>query len=109
LNAIREICDRIQGKAPKGAKRSSKWRSTRKRFMARADGCSICSRKRRIEAHHVIPFHLAPDLELEFSNLIALCRRCHLFVGHLGAWQRINLVVESDAAHWRAKMREGAR
>ena len=67
-------------------------------------GCAVCSRKRTLEVHHIIPFHVAPDLELNPSNLMALCRRCHLFVGHLGNWRRFNMAVQSDAVHWHVKM-----
>jgi 5-methylcytosine-specific restriction endonuclease McrA len=66
--------------------------------------CEICNRKKGLEAHHIVPFHIAPDLELKPNNLMALCRRCHLFVGHLGGWQRFNINVETDAMLWRAKM-----
>ena len=69
--------------------------------------CEICNRKRGLEAHHVVPFHVAPDLELNVDNLIALCRRCHLFVGHLGAWRRVNVSVWSDAKYWRFRMEGG--
>jgi 5-methylcytosine-specific restriction endonuclease McrA len=104
VNPLQTLTDRLQGKAPPGAKRSPRWRKVRKRVLAGANGCSVCSRKRGIEAHHIIPFHLAPDLELDPKNLIALCRRCHLFVGHLGAWSRTNLTVRTDAAFWRLKI-----
>ncbi len=103
MNVIKTLTDRIQGKAPKGAKRASGWSSFRKRFMAGRD-CAVCSRKKGLEAHHIIPFHLAPDLELSDQNLICLCRRCHLFLGHVGAWARFNPMVEVDAATWRMKM-----
>jgi len=104
MNVIKTLTDRIQGKAPKGAKRSSGWSSFRRTFMDRNPECAVCSRKKGLEAHHVIPFHLAPDLELSDENLLALCRRCHLFVGHVGAWARFNPVVKVDAVAWRMKM-----
>jgi hypothetical protein len=50
-----------------------------------------------------VPFHVAPELELEDNNLIALCRRCHLFVGHLGSWSRVNVSVLADSRYWQAR------
>ena len=72
--------------------------------MRSVDRCAVCPRSRGLEAHHIVPFHIAPDLELEAGNLMALCRRCHLFVGHLGAWKRCNFTVESDAIFWRSRI-----
>jgi len=108
MNVVRTLCDRVQGKAPKGKKRAPSWSRFRKRYIAAIGRCEICARKRGLEAHHIIPFHIAPDLELNTGNLIALCRRCHLFVGHLGSWQKFNVSVVSDAVTWRVKM-EGDR
>jgi 5-methylcytosine-specific restriction endonuclease McrA len=107
LNPIRTILDRVQGKAPPGAKRSPKWSAHRRRYMKLVSRCEICPRKIGLEAHHIVPFHLAPDLELQSDNLIALCRRCHLFVGHLGSWRDVNISVLSDAKYWRFRMEGG--
>ena len=106
----RDIADRVQGKAPKNARRSSRWRKVRDEFL-RGRCCEICGGKRFLVAHHEIPFHLAPDLELEPSNLIALCEakrygiNCHLLVGHVGNWQRCNVNARADVAYWRVKIR----
>lgn len=103
MSAIRTILDRVQGKAPKGARRSPHWSAYRKHFMQQHPECASCLRKSE-EAHHIVPFHVAPDLELNPTNLIAMCRRCHLFVGHLGSWRRVNFSVAMDAAYWKARM-----
>lgn len=58
----------------------------------------------------MVPFHEAPELELEPSNLMTLCERkkyginCHLLVGHLGDYRRINPDVHGDAETWRTKL-----
>lgn len=76
--------DRIQGKAPKGAKRSSQWRKVREKHIKENPRCAICGLKTKLEVHHKIPFHYAPDLELEIDNLVTLCENkkwginCHL-------------------------------
>ena len=107
MNPIRTILDRVQGKAPPGAKRSGKWAGVRRRYMKAVGYCEICERKKGLEAHHIIPFHVAPDLELHQENLMSLCRRCHLFVGHLGSWRKVNISIKSDAKYWRFRMEGG--
>jgi len=101
---IRTLLDRVQGKAPAGARRAGGWSAFRRQFMQMRPICEVCGRKRGLEAHHVIPFHVAPDLELEIHNLVALCRRCHLLIGHLGGWSRVNLDVLADVTALRFKI-----
>ena len=105
---LEQLLDRIQGKAPPGARRSGQWRRVRAEHLARQSECVVCGRTRRLTAHHVIPFHIAPDLELEPANLITLCEgwgalNCHLIFGHLGRWPSVNETVRSDAAAWRIR------
>jgi hypothetical protein len=66
--------------------------------------CEICGRERTLEAHHVVPFHVAPDLELVEENLVALCRRCHLLIGHCGGWARVNPSIKIDVVWLAAKI-----
>jgi hypothetical protein len=50
--------------------------------------------------HHIHPFHLYPNLELEPSNLLTLCEtggNCHIMLGHLKNWKSYNLGVRKDA------------
>jgi hypothetical protein len=72
--------------------------------------CVVCGGSRKVVAHHIISFHIAPDLELDPTNLIALCEgkktlNCHLIFGHLGNFRKINPSVLSDAAQWSVKLR----
>ena len=89
------IIDRVLGKTP-GRKRSSKWRKTRQDFLRYNLRCMSCGGTKKLEVHHIVPFHEDPSLELEPTNLMTLCRRkkygisCHLFVGHKGNWRLIN-------------------
>jgi len=107
---FKHIKDRIEGKAKKGAKRSSKWRKVRKKHLALHPECFICRSKKNLEVHHIIPFHIAPDKELDPKNLITLCENkkyginCHLLVGHLGNYQNINPNVLLDATLWKMKL-----
>jgi len=110
LNFWETIKDRVQGKAPKGAKRSGKWRKVRKAHLAKFPRCAVCGLKSKVEVHHVIPFHLAPDQELNPDNLTTLCENkkwgitCHLLVGHLGNYRRVNPGVKADSYYWRIKL-----
>lgn len=85
--------DFIQGKAPLGSKRSSQWKRVRSEHLLLHGFCMACGGKEKLEVHHIIPFHIAPDLELVPSNLMTLCEskkkgiNCHLFVGHRGDYK----------------------
>ena len=100
------IRDRIQGKAPKGAERSDGWRQVRKDFIKlhKGRGCWICPRKTGLEVHHNTPFHVAPDLEEDPSNLSVLCHRCHLIFGHLGDYKSVNTEIENDIVLWSTRI-----
>ena len=103
--------DLAQGKAKLGQKRSSKWSKVRKKHLAENPKCFICEGTTSLEVHHIIPFQLAPEFELESSNLLTLCERkkyginCHLLVGHLGNYRRINPHVLEDASLWNRKIK----
>jgi hypothetical protein len=108
---LQHLKDVITGKAPIGKKRSARWAGVRKAFLAKNPRCAVCGGTQKLEAHHIQPFHLKPELELEPSNLIALCEakkngvNCHQFAGHLGSFRSINTSVVADAAAWNAKLR----
>jgi hypothetical protein len=108
--AITFIIDGILGKRPKGAKRSKDWSNVRKQFLEKHGSCAVCGSKTNLEVHHKQPFHLAPELELEESNLITLCERkkyginCHLLIGHIGNYKKANSEVEIDAETWNKKL-----
>lgn len=78
----------------RGDLRSSKWPTVRKHHIAKEPVCQYCGNTDELEVHHMAPFHLHPDRELDDSNLITLCeystRECHLKQGHLGNWKEFN-------------------
>jgi hypothetical protein len=80
-----------------GTPRSSHWSTFRINFL-RGRSCSGCDSTRELEAHHIVPFHIDPDRELDVDNLIPLCRECHYQIGHLRDWQTANPHVRDDAA-----------
>lgn len=112
---LKRLKDRLQGKAPKGAKRSSQWRMVRAEHLQSHPTCALCGGKRKLEVHHVVPFHVDPSLELSPVNLITLCEAkalgitCHQFMGHLGNYRLFNPNVLGDAEQWRGKLAAARR
>ena len=111
MSFLSKIKDRIQGKAPKGAKRSSRWRKVRAAHLEANPECACCESRTKLEVHHIIPFNLAPDLELDPNNLITLCENkkygvnCHLLFGHLGNYKRANPTVKEDVIIWNMRVK----
>jgi 5-methylcytosine-specific restriction enzyme A len=74
--------------------RSPQWREVEREHLKRQPKCQWCDKILGLQVHHIVPFHIAPELELEPSNLITLCEAkpqcCHLMRGHMGCWKRIN-------------------
>lgn len=91
-----------------GKKRSDQWPKTRKAHLKLQPACVVCGDKKDPQVHHVKPFHLHPELELELSNLITLCegmeRNCHRLFGHLDNFKSINVNARRDAKAWSVKI-----
>jgi len=92
----------------KDSDRSPKWPATRRKFLKTVkDGCAACGAKQGLQVHHIKPFHSFPKLELDPTNLIALCEvtgglECHQTLGHGGSFHKFNPTVREDAAALRA-------
>jgi hypothetical protein len=67
-----------------------RWRKTRKAHIQRECCCQMCGLERKLEVHHIKPWHLAPELRYEETNLITLCRECHYRFGHYLNWKHFN-------------------
>lgn len=106
INPIEVIGDRIVGKVPLNKRRSPKWGKVRAAYLKEHPGCEVCGGKVGLEVHHKTPFFLKPELELEESNLITLCRknRCHLNFGHLFSFRSYNSTCEKDCSAWHNKI-----
>lgn len=92
-----------------GKKRSSGWAKVRAAFLKTHKLCAVCRKSKKLEAHHIVPFHIYPKGELDPGNLIALCEadphfNCHLLFGHLGNFKGWNPHVRHDAISWREKL-----
>ena len=83
-----------------GVTRSPQWGKVRRAWLLAHDRCACCSTKNDLEVHHIVPVHVDPTRELDGTNLVTLCRRCHLFVGHLGDWESWNVQVLEHAQVW---------
>jgi hypothetical protein len=95
---IERITDAWQGKAPFSAKRSSEWSRVRKEFLEKNPVCACCGGTKKLQVHHIQPFHSHPELELEESNLI--------LVGHLGWFKNVNNHVVEDSELWNGRLQE---
>lgn len=110
IGLITRIKDRLAGKAPGGARRSSQWPKARAAHLALWPSCALCGGETALEVHHVVPFHRDASKELDPTNLITLCEsgrggvNCHLFAGHLGNYKSDNPTVVDDAGQWRLKV-----
>jgi 5-methylcytosine-specific restriction protein A len=83
------------------SKRSPRWNEVRDTYIKTHSNCAACGSTKNLQVHHVIPFHLHPELELDTSNLITLCMdtgECHLNVGHGGSFRFYNENVKLDSA-----------
>lgn len=77
--------------------RSSGWSKVRKEVIQRDKACRVCGKKKNLQVHHIVPFHILPQRELDKNNLVTLCGRCHLLIGHKDNWKDYNLNVATDA------------
>jgi len=91
--------------------RHPRWPSLRATHLKTHLACAACGGKKKLEVHHVQPFHLKPLLELDPGNLITLCdkRGCHFAFGHLYDWKSWNVGVVKAAAGWLALVRTRPR
>ncbi len=87
-----------------GSVRSPKWSEIRNKWVKENPLCAVCSTKKDCEVHHVQPYHLHPDLELNPQNFITLCRPHHYIFGHFMNWSSFNKDVRADAELWKQKI-----
>jgi hypothetical protein len=88
--------------------RSTEWPKVRAAVLRHNPNCAACGSDREMNVHHIEPYHTAPELELDRTNLIPLCRTCHFFLGHdpdgpdgpqKPDWKKANPNVKRDAAN----------
>ena len=101
----------LRGRAKRqGAKRSPHWSTVRDAHLEFEPTCQACDGTKKLQVHHIRPFHLHPELELAPGNLITLCEKrghdCHFVFGHFHNWSLFNPTVKSDSAGYLAKHRK---
>jgi 5-methylcytosine-specific restriction endonuclease McrA len=84
-----------------GLARSPEWPAVAREHLLHEPACTVCGHEGEgLQVHHIKPFHLFPQLELDPNNLITLCeirgRDHHLLLGHLDDWESYNLNVRED-------------
>lgn len=82
----------------KTATRSGGWRKVRKQHLLENNTCICCGKVKGLEVHHIEPFHINPELELDPKNLVTLCRKHHFTFGHLEYWKSYNVAVKELSA-----------
>lgn len=86
--------------------RSPGWKDLRDEFVEEHPRCECCGSKEDLEVHHIWPVHLFPQWELEWWNLMTLCRTCHFLFGHLKDWASYNESVVVDVKRMRKRIQE---
>ena len=85
-----------------GGDRSSQWPKVRAAHLKAHPCCAVCGTRKDVQVHHIKPFHIKPELELDPNNLVTLCTskywgfNCHLAVGHGGNFRYENANVLED-------------
>ena len=79
-------------------KRSPKWPIVRSQHLDKYPSCAACGSIKNLEVHHIEPFSVSPDKELDPTNLITLCsKNCHFYIGHLMDYTSWNIDVIKDS------------
>lgn len=92
-----------------GSVRSPQWPGVRATHLASNPTCIVCGGTGGLQVHHVRPFHVHPELELDPNNLVTLCTtngtlNCHIRFGHLDNFKnKWNPNIKVDAEMWRKR------
>lgn len=85
--------------------RSGKWKTVRKNHLINNPECAACGRKNNLEVHHIEPYQLNPERELDPTNLITLCDDyCHFVFGHLMDYRSWNVNVVEDCKRYKEQI-----
>ncbi len=89
-----------------GAPRSPKWGALRNRFVKENPFCAGCGDIKDLTVHHIIPFHVRKDLELDECNLVSVCNDCHWNICHLRDWRMVNSHCLDDLLAYKIRYAE---
>ena len=110
MSILKNILELAKIKKPKH-KRSSKWPKVREEHLKLNPTCAVCGGIDSVEVHHIIPFSVNPELELDKNNLVTLCESashgiiCHMCIGHNGNYKDNNTNVLKDAEYIREMLK----
>lgn len=95
------------------ADRSPHWPTLEREIIAAHPFCAASGVETHLQVHHIKPFHLHPELELEPKNLIVLTANpsgnFHFWLGHLGDWHSFNAHVVDQAAEFLKQVKRRTR
>jgi 5-methylcytosine-specific restriction enzyme A len=90
--------------------RSDGWPAVRRAHILKESRCMACGGVTHLEVHHLWPFHLYPERELDPTNLITLCeqpgRFCHLVFGHYYDFKKFNPHCREDVLWWSTRLHD---
>lgn len=75
------------------------WRRARNLYILGHNHCEMCGTDKKLEVHHVVPYHVSVQLRYDQANLITLCRECHFRFGHGRNWHKSNSDVRNLCKH----------
>lgn len=114
MSILKNILELTKIKKPK-YKRSNKWPKVREEHLKLNPACAVCRGTDQLEVHHIVPFHINQELELDPNNLITLCESashgiiCHMCIGHNGNYKDNNTNVLKDAEYIRNMLKRKDR
>lgn len=79
--------------------RSPHWPAVEKAHLRIEPVCQACGTSNDLNVHHIKPYHLYPQFELDSNNLITLCmseNKCHILLGHGNDFKEYNPNVVED-------------
>lgn len=76
--------------------RSNKWKKVRFEHLKKESFCQACASVKNLHVHHIVPVSVDNSKELDYKNLITLCKTCHFVFGHLMDWNSWNNEVIND-------------
>ena len=89
-----------------GVPRSPKFAKLAKEFIKEKGGkCEATGVSFDLEVHHILPYHLYPEKELDKNNFIVLTHWIHFFLAHLGRWASHNEKIVEHAKWLRELIR----
>ena len=81
------------------------WRKARNLHILVEPVCQACGDDKKLQVHHVEPWHLCPERRYDPTNLITLCQPDHFRFGHLRNWKNWNSGIKELCKHIRTQLK----